>query len=159
MMSRKKKRLGLIAIIGLVLTCAIALMFFGLREKVEYFRMPTDIHSGEKPAPKNRFRLGGLVKAGSIKKDGEKVIFVLTDTEYDVAVTYTGILPDLFREGQGMVAEGVLDSANVFIADSVLAKHDENYMPKEVADALKQKGVWQGQEQSSDVQDDGGYSQ
>ena len=90
------------------------------------------------------FRLGGLVEEGTVKRgDGAEVSFAVTDTNDSVNVTYTGILPDLFREGQGVVAEGVFDpSANVFKADTILAKHDENYMPKEVADALKAQGVW-----------------
>ena len=84
-----------------------------------------------------------MVKAASIDKSDTNVRFTITDTEYEVAVAFSGILPDLFREKQGVVAEGKLDKQGVFVADSVLAKHDENYMPKEVADALKEKGVWQ----------------
>jgi cytochrome c-type biogenesis protein CcmE len=90
-----------------------------------------------------RFRLGGLVAQGSLRQEGTKVEFIVTDTEKSIPVIYRGQLPDLFREGQGVVAEGRLDGQGAFIADTVLAKHDETYMPKEVADALKKKGVWQ----------------
>jgi cytochrome c-type biogenesis protein CcmE len=96
-----------------------------------------------------RFRLGGLVAAGSLKQQGTKVEFIVTDTEKSIRVTYAGQLPDLFREGQGVVAEGKLNGEGVFMADTVLAKHDENYMPKEVADALKKKGVWKEGEGAS----------
>jgi cytochrome c-type biogenesis protein CcmE len=94
--------------------------------------------------PGTRFRLGGLVKEGSVKRDGERITFEVADAQAAVPVQYRGILPDLFREGQGVVTEGVLDTGGVFRADTVLARHDETYMPREVADALKQQGHWQG---------------
>ena len=94
--------------------------------------------------PGTRFRLGGLVADGSIVRgQGKTVSFTVTDTAGTLPVTYVGILPDLFREGQGVIAEGVLQAGGGFKADTVLAKHDENYMPREVADALKERGVWQ----------------
>jgi cytochrome c-type biogenesis protein CcmE len=93
--------------------------------------------------PGTRFRLGGLVKEGSIKRDGQLITFDVADAQKNLPVRFEGILPDLFREGQGVVAEGVLDGSGVFRADTVLARHDETYMPREVADALKQQGHWQ----------------
>jgi len=124
---------------------AVLLVMFALRDEIVFFYSPTDILTENKARPGERFRLGGLVKEGSIEKAGETVRFVITDTEHELPVTYIGILPDLFREGQGVIAEGSLSGAD-FSADTVLAKHDENYMPKEVADTLKEKGVWQGEE-------------
>ncbi len=95
--------------------------------------------------PGQRFRLGGLVEEGSVKRgEGTTISFVVTDMKSTLPVTYNGVLPDLFREGQGVVAEGVLEPGGVFKADSVLAKHDENYMPPEVAKKLKEQGVWRG---------------
>ena len=103
-----------------------------------------------------RFRLGGLVENGSVKRgEGTTVSFVITDKRSTLPVTFTGVLPDLFREGQGVVAEGVLNSDGVFHADSVLAKHDENYMPPEVAKKLKEQGVWRGDEQAGAPQGSG----
>ena len=144
-MTRKQKRLMMIGAIGAVLMAAVLLVMFALRDEIVFFYSPTDILTENKARPGERFRLGGLVKEGSIKKAGETVRFVITDTEHELPVTYIGILPDLFREGQGVIAEGSLSGAD-FSADTVLAKHDENYMPKEVADTLKEKGVWQGEE-------------
>ena len=144
-MTRKQKRLMMIGAIGAVLMAAVLLVMFALRDEIVFFYSPTDILTENKARPGERFRLGGLVKEGSIEKAGETVRFVITDTEHELPVTYIGILPDLFREGQGVIAEGSLSGAD-FSADTVLAKHDENYMPKEVADTLKEKGVWQGEE-------------
>ena len=94
-------------------------------------------------APGQRIRLGGLVEDGTVQRgDGARVSFAVTDKEKSVKVVYTGLLPDLFREGQGIITEGAFGPDGVFVADSVLAKHDENYMPKEVAESLKAKGVW-----------------
>lgn len=144
-MTRKQKRLALIGGIGAVLMAAVLLVMFALRDEIVFFYTPSDILSEGKAAPGQRIRLGGLVLDGSIKREGEKVSFVVTDTDREMPVTYTGILPDLFREGQGVVAEGVLAGDGSMAADTVLAKHDENYIPKEVADALKKKGVWEGE--------------
>lgn len=145
-MTRKQKRFGMIAAIGSVLLAAVLLVMFALRDEIVFFYSPTDVLVENKAGPGERFRLGGLVKDGSIVKEGKTVRFVITDTEKDLPVVYVGILPDLFREGQGVIAEGLMESPDSFSADTVLAKHDENYMPKEVADTLKEKGVWQGED-------------
>lgn len=121
---------------------AAGLILFALSDTIVFFYTPGEV-AEKKISVGTRFRLGGLVEAGSIKKLPEsKHEFVVTDTDDTMKVTYKGTLPDLFREGQGVIAEGRLTSAGLFEADTVLAKHDENYMPKEVADALKKKGVW-----------------
>ena len=143
-MTRKQKRLAFIGGIGAVLMAAVLLVMFALRDEIVFFYTPSDILTEGKAAPGQRIRLGGLVADGSVKRDGQHVSFVVTDTDRDMPVSYTGILPDLFREGQGVVAEGVLGSDGSMTADTVLAKHDENYIPKEVAEALKEKGVWEG---------------
>jgi len=142
-MTRKQKRLAGIGFIALVLAAAIGLVLVALRDEIVFFYTPSEINEEQKAKAGQRFRLGGLVKEESLKKQGTSVSFVITDTNSDLNVTYTGILPDLFKEGQGVVAEGVLNTSNTFVADSVLAKHDENYMPKEVADSLKKQGYWQ----------------
>ena len=141
-MTRKGKRLsfigGILAVIGL----AAGLVLTALSDSVAYFNSPTDIVS-KTPSPGQRIRLGGMVETGSVNRGGQETItFRVTDTVQSVPVTYTGILPDLFREGQGVVAEGTLGPDHVFVADTVLAKHDENYMPKEVVDDLKARGLW-----------------
>ncbi|MER2606377.1 MAG: cytochrome c maturation protein CcmE [Siculibacillus sp.] len=141
-MTRKQKRLTLIGMAGLVLAVAVGLVLFALNDKIAFFTSPSDLVTGQ-VKPGTRLRLGGLVEAGTIDRQGTSVKFRVTDGVNAVPVTYTGILPDLFREGQGTVAEGRFGTDGVFAADSVLAKHDENYMPKEVADALKKSGHWQ----------------
>ena len=146
-MTRKQKRLAIIGGMGAVLLASVLLVMSALRDKIVFFYTPTEIVAGGKAAPGQRVRIGGLVKEGSLVKDGENVSFIVTDTEKDLNVRYKGILPDLFREGQGVVSEGMVEGDGVFVADTVLAKHDENYIPKEVADALKEKGVWQGDNQ------------
>lgn len=145
-MTRKQKR-GLLIGAGVsVLAMAAILVMFALRDTIVFFQTPSDI-AAQKVEPGQRFRLGGLVAEGSVKRGGgTHVEFTVTDTAESVPVTYEGILPDLFREGQGVVTEGTLTASGVFVADTVLAKHDENYMPPEVADALKQKGVQLGQD-------------
>jgi len=142
-MTRKQKRLLGIGAIGVVLLAAVMLVLTALQDEIVFFYSPTDIVEENKVKPGQRFRIGGLVKDGSLVKAGAEVTFVVTDTNHDVTVNYSGILPDLFREGQGIVAEGALVAGGAFTADTVLAKHDENYMPKEVADSLKEQGVWQ----------------
>jgi cytochrome c-type biogenesis protein CcmE len=143
-MTRKQKRLSIIAGAMVFLAAAAALVLFALRQEIVFFRTPTDLVTMA-VKPGERIRLGGLVEKGSVLRgEGTKVSFAITDTEKTVKVSFEGILPDLFREGQGVIAEGALGADGVFAADTVLAKHDENYMPKEVADALKEKGVWQG---------------
>jgi cytochrome c-type biogenesis protein CcmE len=144
-MTRKQKRLSVIGGGLLVLGVAAALVLFALQQKIAFFRMPSDIQTSDMQS-ESRFRLGGLVEKGTvIRGEGTKVSFSVTDHVKSVPVTYDGILPDLFREDQGVVIEGRFMPGGAFVADSVLAKHDENYMPKEVADSLKAKGVWQGE--------------
>jgi cytochrome c-type biogenesis protein CcmE len=142
MMTRKQRRLTLIGAGLAVLGLAAALVLFALRDSIVFFNSPSDLvekHIG----PGARLRLGGLVETGSVARgDNLNVRFQVTDGNRSVTVAYQGILPDLFREGQGVVAEGALDASGVFKADTVLAKHDERYMPKEVADALKKQGHW-----------------
>lgn len=141
-MTRKQKRLSVIGAGALFLATATALTFFALGAKASYFYMPSDLKIAEL-APGQRIRLGGLVSEGSVQRDqGTLVRFAVTDKTETVPVTYQGILPDLFREGQGVITEGSFGLDGVFVADSVLAKHDETYMPREVAESLKEKGVW-----------------
>ncbi len=140
-MTRKQRRGVLIGVSVGVLMVAVGLVLLALRDSIVFFHTPSDI-AEKHIVPDQRFRLGGLVAAGSVKRgEGAKVEFVVTDTLKNVPVTYEGVLPDLFREGQGVVAEGKLTPAGVFVADTVLAKHDETYMPPEVAKALEAKGV------------------
>jgi cytochrome c-type biogenesis protein CcmE len=140
-MTRKQRRLMLIGS-GLGLgALALALMLYGLRGSIVFFNSPTDVVE-KHVAPGTRIRLGGLVKPGSVVRGQNLAVrFEVTDGANSIPVSYQGILPDLFREGQGIVTEGVVEPG-AFKADSVLAKHDENYMPKEVADALKRSGHW-----------------
>jgi cytochrome c-type biogenesis protein CcmE len=142
-MTRKQKRLAVIGGGLAVLGLAAALVLFALQQKIAFFRMPSDIQVSDVQS-QSRFRLGGLVEKGTVVRgEGTKISFSVTDKIKSIPVTYEGILPDLFREDQGVVIEGGFSPTGTFIADSVLAKHDENYMPKEVADSLKAKGVWQ----------------
>ncbi|MCV6574628.1 MAG: cytochrome c maturation protein CcmE [Cohaesibacter sp.] len=145
-MTRKQRRMTMIGAAGVVLFAAVGLILFALQDQIVFFNSPSDI-AANSVKPGQRIRLGGLVKDGSILRgQGTKVSFVVTDGGADVTVAYNGILPDLFREGQGVVTEGVMNTNGAFDADTVLAKHDETYMPKEVADALKNQGHWQGDE-------------
>jgi cytochrome c-type biogenesis protein CcmE len=140
-MTRKQRRGVLIGVSVGVLMVAVGLVLYALRDSIVFFHTPSDI-AEKHVAPGQRFRLGGLVAADSVKRgEGAKVEFVVTDTLKNIPVTYEGVLPDLFREGQGVVAEGKLTPEGVFVADTVLAKHDETYMPPEVAKALEAKGV------------------
>jgi cytochrome c-type biogenesis protein CcmE len=142
-MTRKQKRLSVIVAGLAFLGIATGLTFYALGQKASYFYMPADLANAS-IEPGQRIRLGGLVEKGTIRRDqGATVAFSVTDTQKSVKVTYTGILPDLFREEQGVITEGSFGPDGTFVADSVLAKHDERYMPKEVADGLKAKGVWQ----------------
>ena len=125
-----------------VLAFAVALMLNALRDSIVFFNSPSDVVEKHVPAG-TRIRLGGLVKNSSVVRGNDlSVRFEVTDGKNGITVNYQGVLPDLFREGQGVVAEGALDAGGTFKADSILAKHDENYMPKEVADALKRSGHW-----------------
>lgn len=143
-MTRKQKRLAIIGGGVSFIMIAAFLVMFAFGQSIAYFYMPGDLEKTT-VAPGTRIRLGGLVAEGSVKRgEGRTVSFAVTDGSASVPVSYTGILPDLFREGQGVVTEGTFDAAtHAFVADSVLAKHDENYMPKDVADRLKDKGLWQ----------------
>lgn len=140
-MTRKQRRGVMIALGVGVLSIASILVLFALRDTVVFFHTPSDVME-KNIATGQRIRLGGLVAEGSVKRgDGTKVTFSVTDTLKTIPVSYQGILPDLFREGQGVVAEGRLESNGNFVADSVLAKHDETYMPPEVAKSLAERGV------------------
>ena len=142
-MTRKQKRFAVLAGACAFLAGATTLTLYALGQKASYFFMPAELHAATLQ-PGQRVRLGGLVEAGTIVRDkGEQVRFSVTDGTRSVPVSYTGILPDLFREEQGVITEGALGSNGVFLADSVLAKHDETYMPREIAESLKAKGVWQ----------------
>ena len=140
-MTPKRKRLWLLLGSLAVLGAAATLVLTALNDNIVFFYSPTQL-AEKKPAPGQRLRIGGLVAQGSVKKEGQEVRFVVTDLQKTVAVVYRGLLPDLFREGQGVIAEGMLGADGVFAAREVLAKHDENYMPPEVAKALKESGRW-----------------
>lgn len=141
--SRKSQRLLFISVgLGLAVV-AVVFMALAFSSTAAFFKTPSELQN-ENVASSQRYRLGGLVEAGSVVKQGTQTDFNVTDCEASLLVRTNVILPDLFREGQGVVAEGQLDAQGVFMADKVLAKHDENYMPKDVADKLKEQGVWQG---------------
>ena len=136
-MKPRHRRLAIIVAGLAVLSVAAALVLNALNSNVAFFFSPTQVSAGE--APQGRaFRIGGLVKEGSVKRNQMTVTFLMTDTAKDIPVRYTGILPDLFKEGKGVVAQGQVGADGVFVAREVLAKHDENYMPPEAAHALKQ---------------------
>ena len=139
----KRKRFTIIVLSGAVLTLALWLVASALRDNIVLFFTPSELTETHKIA--KRLRIGGLVEAGSIEISGTKARFVITDEKDSVAVAYDGALPDLFRENQGVITEGSFRD-QLFVADTVLAKHDENYMPREIADSLKEQGVWQGEE-------------
>ena len=143
-MTRKQRRLVLIGSGVGVLALAAVLVLSALRDSIVFFNSPTDVVE-KQLKPGTRIRLGGLVQPGTLERKDLDARFDVTDGKTVMRVSYRGILPDLFREGQGVVAEGVIDAPGAFRADTVLAKHDENYMPKEVADALKRSGHWQEQ--------------
>ena len=144
-MNAKYRRLFITIIIILTLGLATKLILMALEDNIVYFYTPNDLIEkfGDTKNIQNKIRIGGLVLESSIKKEGEKTIFMITDRKEEIKVVFKGPLPDLFREGQGIVAEGMFQNNN-FIASEVLAKHDENYMPPEVADALKKNNVWKG---------------
>jgi cytochrome c-type biogenesis protein CcmE len=143
-MTRKQQRLGILALGMVALGGATALVLMAFNDNLVFFYSPSELKA-KAVAADRRVRIGGLVEAQSLSRaaDGRGVSFRITDGATDVSVVYQGLLPDLFREGQGAVAEGKLRSDGVFAASSVLAKHDENYMPREVVDALKKSGHWQ----------------
>ena len=144
-MNAKYRRLFITIIIILTLGLATKLILMALEDNIVYFYTPNDLIEkfGDTKNIQNKIRIGGLVLENSIKKEDKKTIFMITDRKKEVKVVFKGPLPDLFREGQGIVAEGMFQNNN-FIASEVLAKHDENYMPPEVADALKKNNVWKG---------------
>lgn len=143
-MTRKQRRGVMIGGGVGILAIAAVLVLFALRDTIVFFYTPSDVVE-KKVTVGQRFRLGGLVAEGSVRRgQGTNVEFAVTDTKHTLKVTFVGVLPDLFREKQGVVTEGRLIAPGLFKADSVLAKHDETYMPPEVAKALKEQGVWQG---------------
>ncbi len=151
-MTRKQRRLILIGSSLGVLAIAAALVLSALRDSIVFFNSPTDV-AEKHLSPGTRIRVGGLVKPGSLQRGNNlRIRFEVTDGKSDIAVNYQGIVPDLFREGQGVVAEGTIEAGGTFAADTVLAKHDERYMPREVVDALKKTGRWQ----EGDAQNPGG---
>jgi cytochrome c-type biogenesis protein CcmE len=138
---KKQRRIQIIALATVALIGSTALIGYAMRDGINFFRSPSQVMS-EPPAPGETFRIGGLVVEGSIiRGEGATVSFAVTDTNATVPVTYTGVLPDLFAEGEGMVALGRMEG-ETFVATEVLAKHDETYMPQEVVDALKEQGVY-----------------
>ena len=149
-MKARHKRLAYLAVGLAVLAAAAVLVFQALGNNMSYFFSPTEVVEGKAPRD-HVIRIGGLVKPGSLQRGQElTATFVVTDNHHDVTVRYTGILPDLFAEGQGAIAQGRLNADGVFIADEVLAKHDENYMPPEVAEALE-KGHEKGKAQMGEA--------
>ncbi|MBI3434103.1 MAG: cytochrome c maturation protein CcmE [Proteobacteria bacterium] len=150
-MTRRQRRLLLLGAGLGVLGLAAALVLSALKDSIVFFNSPSDIVE-KRVTPGTRIRLGGLVAPGSLERGSELAVrFQVTDGNRAISVAYRGILPDLFREGQGVIAEGALDTAGVFKADNVLAKHDEKYMPREVADALKKQGYWKDDAQKRDA--------
>jgi len=145
--TRKQRRLSVVLLGLLILGAAAALVLSAFEDSIVFFYSPTDLATKDVPRDK-RLRIGGLVEKGSVKRDGDGVTvrFAVTDTANTIQVVYRGVLPDLFREGQGIVAEGRFEGAGGFRADEVLAKHDENYMPPEVAESLKKAGMWKGKD-------------
>ena len=138
-MTRQGRRVALISAAGFSLAIAVGLVLFALSDSIVFFYGPTEM-AKKAPPRGTHLRIGGLVKPGSLVHDGSStVVFAVTDLKHDIKVSYTGLLPDLFREGQGVVAEGTMEGPGLFHADAVLAKHDERYMPKDVADKLKQQ--------------------
>ena len=140
-MTPKRRRLWLLLGSLTTLGVAAALVLTALNDNLVFFYSPTQV-AEKSIGPERRFRLGGLVEEGSVQKEGQIVRFTITDTNKTLKVTYRGILPDLFREGQGVIAEGSIGPDGIFTAREILAKHDENYMPPEVAKALKESGKW-----------------
>ncbi len=140
-MTRRRKRLALIVSALIVFGSGLGLVLYALRDNIVFFYGPSEVYAKDLP-PGTRLRIGGLVKQGSLTHEGMSVRFEVTDGRREIPVTYSGPLPDLFREGQGVVAEGVLGASGM-TASTILAKHDERYMPREVVDALKKAGRWQ----------------
>jgi len=140
--TRKQKRLAIIGGLGAVLVVAAGLIFVALRDQIVFFYSPSEVQERQIAAGTS-IRLGGLVKEGTWTRAGQTSDFVVTDGQTEMPVHFVGLLPDLFREGQGVVVEGSISPTGTFAATNVLAKHDENYMPKELVDELKKRGEWQ----------------
>ncbi|MCG8573497.1 MAG: cytochrome c maturation protein CcmE [Flavobacteriales bacterium] len=149
-MRPKRQRLVLVMLGVLLIGGAVIAGLFAVQQELNVFRSPTEIVEQGFETGK-RFRIGGLVEEGTVREEGLLTEFRVTDMTNSVAVTYTGIKPNMFREGQGVVAQGRLNATGVFVAEEVLAKHDENYMPPEVVEALKKSGQWQHAEESGDT--------
>ena len=147
----RRKRLNIILLILVVIGVAVALVLYALRQNINLFYTPSQIVNNEAPQGVT-IRVGGLVENGSFKQQGDslKSLFRVTDIDNTVTITYEGILPDLFKEGQGVVARGQLGQDSVFVAEEVLAKHDENYMPPEVKEALEETGHWKDNQKTTD---------
>ena len=141
---RRRSRLTLLAVAGVTLAAALGLTLYALSDQIVFFRTPSDI-AATPLSVGERVRVGGLVKEGSVVREGRMTAFTVTDTAADLPVVHIGILPDLFREGQGVVLDGAVQPDGDFRADTVLAKHDENYVPAEVAEALERQGLWKGE--------------
>lgn len=142
---KKRRRIQLMALGAVMLVLATGIVGYAMRDGIEFFRSPSQI-AGHPPGPGERFRLGGLVAEGTVDRGADGVVrFDITDGGATQAVVFKGIPPDLFREGQGVIASGAIENG-VFVANEILAKHDENYMPKEVADALKEQGMFHPEE-------------
>ena len=146
-MKRKHRRLAFVGLGMATLGLAAALILLAFDDNLVFFFSPTEVQAREF-SPEQRLRIGGLVEEGSVRTEGATTFFVVTDLNRTIPASYTGVLPDLFREGQGVVAEGTLGSDGRFTASEVLAKHDETYMPKEVAEALRKSGQWREGEAS-----------
>jgi cytochrome c-type biogenesis protein CcmE len=148
-LTRRSRRLALIAVALAVIGFAAGVALYALRDNIVFFYSPSEVAEKSAP-PGTRLRVGGLVKPDTlVKLSGQNIVFVVTDGAHDLKVVYQGLLPDLFREGQGVVAEGVLAAPGELRAETILAKHDEKYMPREVVEALKKQGRWQEGEASA----------
>jgi cytochrome c-type biogenesis protein CcmE len=148
-LTRRSRRLALIAVALAVIGFAAGVALYALRDNIVFFYSPSEV-AEKSLRPGARLRVGGLVKPDTlVKSSGQSVVFVVTDGAHDLKVAYQGLLPDLFREGQGVVAEGVLAAPGELRAETILAKHDEKYMPREVVEALKKQGRWQEGEASA----------
>ena len=147
-MTRKQRRSIFILSGMAVLGVAAFLVLSALQDSIVFFYSPSDLETKGVEAGR-RVRVGGLVAEGSVKKSGTQISFDVSDGAKTINVSYNGLLPDLFREGQGIIVEGRIETPERLVADTVLAKHDEKYMPPEVADSLKQKGVWRGASEAS----------
>lgn len=139
---KKKRRIQVLAVAAVALVISTGMIGYAMRDGINFFRAPSQLAT-EPPKPGETFRLGGLVEKGTLKRgEGETITFSVTDGGATVPVKFAGVLPDLFKEGQGMIGTGKMEDG-VFVAEEILAKHDENYMPKEVVDALKKQGVYE----------------